>query len=183
MRIHPRKRHKPQDLGPKYYINKEIRAEKVRVIDENEEHLGVMDTAKAVAIAEERGYDLVEVSPKAEPPTCKLLNFGQFKYEKEREARKNKVQAKATEMKGIRLTPRIGPGDMETRIKNAVKFLEAGNKLKIEMRMRGREKAFQGMARDTIQTFIDKLKESYDLVIEQPIQKAGGQLTAIIGKR
>lgn len=183
MRIHPRKRHKPQQLGQKYYINKEIRAEKVRVIDENDEHLGILPIAKAVAIAEERGYDLVEVSPKAEPPTCKLLNFGQFKYEKEREARKNKVQAKANEMKGIRLTPRIGPGDMETRIKTATKFLEAGSKLKIEMRMRGREKAFQGMARDTIKAFIDKLSEDFDIVTEQPIQKAGGQLTAIIGKR
>lgn len=183
MRIHPRKRHRPQQLGPKYYINKEIRAEKVRVIDEKNEHLGVMETAKAIAIAEERGYDLVEVSPKAEPPTCKLLNFGQFKYEKEREARKNKAQAKATEMKGIRLTPRIGAHDMETRLKNATRFLESGNKLKLEMRMRGREKAFQGMARGTMQTFINKLGETFDIVIEQPIQKAGGQLTAILGKR
>lgn len=183
MRIHPRKRHKPQELGPKYYINKEIRAENVRVIDENNEHLGILPTAKAVAIAEERGYDLVEVSPKAEPPTCKLLNFGQFKYEKEREARKNKMQAKSTGTKGIRLTPRIGSGDMETRLKTATRFLEAGNKLKIEMRMRGREKAFQGKARETIQTFMDKLGEHFELVVEQPIQKAGGQLTTIIGKR
>lgn len=183
MRIHPRKRHKPQQLGPKYYSNDEIRAEEVRVIDENDEHLGVMPTAKAVAIAKERGFDLVEVSPKAEPPTCKILNFGQFKYEKEREARKNKAQAKATEMKGIRLTPRIGEHDMETRLKNATKFLEAGNKLKLEMRMRGREKAFQGLARETMQQFIAKLGETFDVVIEQPIQKSGGQLTAIVGKK
>lgn len=183
MRIHPRKRHKPQDTGPKYFINDEIKAEKVRVIDENDEHLGVMATEKAVSIAKERGYDLVEVSPKAEPPTCKLLNFGQFKYEKEREMRKQKQKSKQTDTKGIRLTPRIGKHDLETRLRTAVKFLEAGHKLKIEMRMRGREKAFQAQARETIGNFVESLKESFDIVIEQPIQKAGGQLTSIIAKR
>ena len=183
MRIHPRKRRRPEQTGPKFYINNEIKAPEVRVIDENGEHLGVLPTKKAAEMAQERGYDLVEVAPKAEPPTCKILNFGQFKYEKEREARKNKAKAKQTEMKGIRLTPRIGKHDLETRIRTAKKFLEAGNKLKIEMRMRGREKAFQGQARATIEDFVNQLRESFDIVVEQPVQKAGGQLTSIIAKR
>jgi len=183
MRIHPRKRHRPVETGPKYFTNDEIKAKEVRVIDENDGHLGIMATEKAVEIARERGYDLVEVSPKAEPPTCKILNFGQFKYEKEREARKQKSMSKQTDTKGIRLTPRIGKHDLDTRVRTAQRFLEAGHKLKIEMRMRGREKAFQSQAKETIDLFVDQLRDTFDIVVEQPVQKAGGQLTSIISKR
>lgn len=183
MRIHPRKRHKPQETGPKFRVNAEITAPQVRVVDEEEGNLGVMDTRRAIELAQEKGLDLVEVSPKAEPPVCKILSFGQFKYEKEREARKNKQKAKTTEIKGIRLTPRIGAHDLEVRVKTAERFLEDGNKIKVEMRMRGREKAFVGLARETVEGFIASLRQKYDIIIEQPIQKNGGQLTAIIAKK
>lgn len=183
MRIHPRKNRQPIQLGPVYYANEQIRAAEVRLIGENAEHLGVMPTEKALAIAQERGYDLVEVSPKDNPPICKLLNFGQFKYEREREARKQKSHAKTVEVKGIRLSSRIGAHDLETRMRNAEQFLTEGHKVKVEIILRGREKAFAALARGVIENFIMKLREKFSLVIEQPVQAQGGQLTAIVAKK
>ena len=178
MRIHPRRNRKPVDLGPQFRINENIKVDKVRLIDETGANVGIVPTEKAVALALERGYDLVEVFPKAEPPVCKILN-----YEREREARKQKSQSKSVEVKGIRLSPRIGPHDLETRLGTAKSFLDDNDKVRVEIILRGREKAFAHLARGVIENFIAKLRESYDLNLEQPIQNAGGQLTAIIGKK
>lgn len=183
MRIHPRRNHKPVDLGPQFRVNENITVEKIRLIDETGANVGIVATEKAVALALERGYDLVEVFPKADPPVCKILNYGQFKYEREREVRKQKAQSKAVEVKGIRLSPRIGPHDLETRLAAAKSFLDNNDKVRVEIILRGREKAFAHLARGVIEGFIAKLKESYDLNMEQSVQNAGGQLTAIVGKK
>jgi translation initiation factor IF-3 len=183
MRIHPRRNRKPVDLGPQFRINEHIKVDKIRLIDETGANVGIVATEKAVAMALERGYDLVEVFPKAEPPVCKILNYGQFRYEREREARKQKSQSKSVEVKGIRLSPRIGAHDLETRLGTAKSFLDNNDKVRVEIILRGREKAFAHLARGVIENFIAKLRESYDLNIEQPIQNAGGQLTAIVGKK
>jgi translation initiation factor IF-3 len=183
MRIHPKRFRRPVDTGPVYRINEQVTAPEVRVIDENAAYLGVMSSAKALAIAQERGYDLVEVAPKDNPPVCKILNFGQFKYEKEREIRKQKAHAKDVEVKGIRLSPRIAAGDLETRMKTARKFLDDDNKIRVEIILRGREKAHAHLARGVIEGFLAKLKEDYSLVTEQPIQNSNGQLTTIVAKK
>ena len=183
MRIHPKKFRRPVEVAPLYRANQQILAPEVRVIDENGENLGVLPTAQALATAQERGYDLVEVDPRPVPPICKILNLGQFKYEREREARKKKSKAKSVEVKGIRLSPRIGQHDLETRLRTAESFLEEGNKVKVEIILRGREKAFAHLARGVIESFVKQLGEKYPLNTEQPIQAQGGQLTTIVGKK
>ncbi len=183
MRIHPRRNRRPVETGPQYRSNSQILAPEVRVIDETNTNLGVMPTASAIATAAERGYDLVEVDPRPVPPICRILNLGQFKYEKEREARKQKSKAKQVEVKGIRLSPRIGAHDLETRMRTAETFIEEGNKVRIEIILRGREKAHAGLARGVIENFVVQLGKKFPLVVEQPVQAQGGQLTSIVGKK
>lgn len=183
MRIHPKKFHRPVEQAPLYRANQQILAPEVRVIDENGVNLGVLPTMQAVATAQERGYDLVEVDPRPQPPIAKILNLGQFKYEREREMRKQKAKAKQVEVKGIRLSPRIGAHDLETRMRLAERFLEEGDKLRIEIILRGREKAHADLARGVIAGFVSQLQQKFPLTVEQPIQAQGGQLTTIVGKK
>jgi translation initiation factor IF-3 len=183
MRIHPRRNRRPVETGPQYRANMQISAPEVRVIDENGSNMGVLPTAQAVSIAQERGYDLVEVDPRPQPPIAKILNLGQFKYEKEREARKQKSKAKQIEVKGIRLSPRIGAHDLETRLRLAEKFLEEGDKIRVEIILRGREKAHADLARGVIESFVEQLRRKYGLVVEQPVQNQNGQLTTILGRK
>lgn len=183
MRIHPKRFRRPVETGPVFRANEQIVAPEVRVIDENNAHVGVIPVAQALAMAQERGYDLVEVDPKSNPPICKILNFGQFKYEKEREARKQKANAKTVEVKGIRLSARIGDHDLETRLNLAKKFLEDNNKIRIEIILRGREKAFSGLAKEVIEGFLAKLRQDFNLFVEQPVENTNGKLTTIIGKK
>ncbi len=183
MRIHPKKFHRPVETAPLYRANQQILAPEVRVIDENGVNLGVLSTMQAVGIAQERGYDLVEVDPRPQPPIAKILNLGQFKYEREREMRKQKAKAKQVEVKGIRLSPRIGAHDLETRMRLAEKFLDEGDKLRIEIILRGREKAHAELAKGVIAGFVRQLQQKFPLTTEQPIQAQGGQLTTIVGKK
>ncbi len=182
MRIHRHRYQKPKLNVPVFRANERIASPEVRVIDEKGEMLGVMPTEKAVALAQERAMDLIEVNPKAEPPVCKLADFGQFKYQKEKEARKQKAQSAEVEIKGIRLSLRIGVGDMETRHQQAKKFFERGDKVKVELPLRGREKAFRDGAREVIEKFIALLKADYPLRIEQPVAYQNGRMTAILAR-
>ncbi len=181
MRIHRHRARKPKYNIPHYKINERIKAPEVRVID-GEEALGIMPTEKAVGIAQKKEMDLVEVSPKANPPVCKILDFGQFKYQKEKEAKKQKTQSKEVELKGVRLSVRIGPGDFDVRLNQARKFLDRGDKVKIELPLRGREKAHQNVARDVMIKFLTKLQEDYSLRVEQEIKYQSGRLAMIITK-
>ena len=185
MRIHRRRRHGPQttDTIISYKYNEQIRVPEVRLIDENSEMLGQMRTEQALNLASERGYDLVEVSPKAEPPVCKLLDYGQFKYQKEKELRQQKTHAKKVEVKGVRLSVKMGQNDFDTRLGQAVKFLEGGDKLKIEVRMRGREKAHSELAIGKVNEFIEALQKHHALAIEQPPKRSGGTVSAVIAKK
>ncbi|KAA0205895.1 translation initiation factor IF-3 [Candidatus Uhrbacteria bacterium] len=185
MRIHHRRRGGQYKKEEKisFRVNEQIRVPEVRVIDENGEMLGVLSTDRAIEIARERGYDLVEVSPKAEPPVCKLLDYGQFKYQKEKEQRAQKAHSKKVDVKGIRLSVKMGVGDFDTRLQKGKEFLEEGHKLNIEIRLRGREKAHTDIAKARIQEYLDRLAEEYQLTIEQPITRSGGNVTAIVGRK
>lgn len=163
-------------------MNEHIRDPKVRVIDENGEHLDIMATSDAIATAKERDLDLVVVQPKADPPIAKIVDFGKYKYEKEKAAKEQKSKAKSVEVKGIRLSFRIGTHDMEVRKEKAKQFLEKGDKVKVEIILRGRERRLAGKAGDVIRQFITELGEDMPLKIEQPVQRQGGQLTSIVGK-
>jgi translation initiation factor IF-3 len=181
MRIH-RHRHRAPKLDiPVYRANEAIDVPEVRVITDDAD-LGVMETAKAIALAQERESDLVEVSPKANPPVCKILNYGAFKYQKEKEVRKQKAQSKEVEVKGVRLTFRIGEHDFNVRKDQALKFLERGDKIKIEMVLRGRERAHRGVAEGVIKKFLEAIKATYPIRIEQPLSMQMGKLTLIVAR-
>lgn len=185
MRIHHRRRggYQKKPTGPVFRVNDSIVAPEVRVVDEEGVMIGVLPTAKAVSLAQERGFDLVEVFPKAEPPVCKILDFGQFKYQKEKELRLQKAHAKKVDTKGIRLSVKMGAHDLNIRREQAEGFLEDGDKIKIEIRLRGREKEHGELAYKRIQELLDKISERYQLFIEQPITRNAGNVSAIVGRK
>src|SRR3989338_5020417 len=159
MRIHRHRRHlPPKPLIPVYRINQQIDNPEIRVIDDQGQMLGVIPTSKALELAREKTLDLVEVSPKADPPVCKILDFGQFKYQKEKEVRKQKAQSKEVEVKGIRLTFRIGEHDLEVRRDQALEFLGRGDKIRIEMVLRGRERGHRDVAEAVIERLLTAIR-------------------------
>ncbi len=130
----------PQPLnGPRF--NEWITVPKVRVIDENGENIGVMYTREAFAMAQEVGLDLVEVSPNADPPVCKFLDVGKFKYESQKKAAAARKTQKVQEIKEIKMRPNIDDHDYVTKMKSVKKFIEEGDKVKLTLRFRGRELA------------------------------------------
>jgi len=165
----------------RFRANERIRIPRVVVIDETGSNLGEMDTRAALDIAAERELDLVEVQPKAEPPICKILNFGQFQYEQEKTRSKQKARQKKVGIKAVRISFRISDHDKETKRSQAEKFLSQGNKVKIDVVLRGREKAYVEEAKATMETFAQSLGEG--IVIEQPFAKQGGRLNMVIAKK
>jgi len=166
----------------KYYrVNNKITAPQVRLINEKGEHLDVVETAKALEMAREKELDLVEISPQAKPPIAKILNFNHLKYDLKKKEKQQKKEQKINEVKGIRLTPRIGKHDLDFRIKKACEFMEKGNKVKIEMILRGREKAHFPLAQKLTEDFIDMLGKN--IQIEQKIKRQGNRLTVLISKK
>jgi len=182
MRIHRHRSRKPRLDIPVYKINSRIKSEEVRVIDLEKGDLGVLPTAKAIEMAQAKEMDLVEVSPKANPPVCRILDYGQFKYQKEKEAKKRKALSAEVELKGIRLSVRIGEHDREVRLNQTKKFFEKGNKVKIEMPLRGREKAHKEVAQKVMEAFLEELKAEYEIRVEQTIKFQAGRMTMIIAR-
>jgi translation initiation factor IF-3 len=129
----------PQFTGPRY--NEFIQSQKVRVIDENGENLGVMFTREAMEQAAEVGLDLVEISPNADPPVAKFLDIGRYKYEAQKKANEQRKKQKTQEIKEIKMRPNIDDHDYDTKMKKVVEFLDEGDKVKVTMRFRGREMA------------------------------------------
>lgn len=163
----------------KYYrINNRILVPKVHLIDENGEFLGITDTSRALEMARGKGLDLVEINPKNDPPIVKIMSFGQFKYEESKKEKKQK--SKAVEVKGVRLSLRTGKHDLEIKANQAKKFLDAGNKVKIELLLRGRERAHADLAEKIINNFIELIGP--EIKTEQPLNKQGGRLTVLISK-
>lgn len=185
MRIHHRRRggYQKKEEAPIYRSNEAILVPEVRVIDEEGKPLGVLPTAQAIATARERGYDLVEVSPKAVPPVCKFIDYGQFKYQKEKEMRLQKAHAKKVDVKGIRLSVKMGEHDIEIRQKQATDFLSEGHKLKIEIMLRGREKEHGNLAYQRIAEFLKEIEKTYPLTVEQPTTRSGGNVSTIVGRK
>ncbi len=167
---------------PSFSANAQIKVPEVFVIDENNEALGKMPTEEAIQRAQEAGFDLVEVNPKANPPVVKIVNLGQLKYEREKMAHKQKMQQKKTETKNIRLSFRISDHDLDMRVAQAEKFLSKDNKLKVELILRGRERQYPQKAAEIIRGFVAKLQAKPELPveIEQPLTNQGGRFTIIL---
>ena len=124
-----------------HQLNEDINDREIRLIGENGEQMGIVSSAEALHIAEERGLDLVKISPQAVPPVCKLMNYGKYRFEqskREKEARKNQH---VVEIKEIRMSPGIDTNDLNVKMRNAMKFLKEGNRVKVTVRFRGREMA------------------------------------------
>ncbi|MFA4845530.1 MAG: translation initiation factor IF-3 [Patescibacteria group bacterium] len=182
MRIHRHRFRKPKLDIQQYRVNARIKAESVRVVGAQGEALGVLPLAEAIALAQAKEMDLVEVSPKAEPPVCKILDYGQFKYQKEKEAKKRKAQSKEIETKGIRLSVRIGTHDLEVRVEQAKKFFEKGDKVQVDLPLRGREKAHKDVAEAVMVQFLEMLKAHYPLRVEQPIKFQNGRMIMVLAR-
>ncbi|MFZ9782518.1 MAG: translation initiation factor IF-3 [Candidatus Limnocylindrus sp.] len=120
-------------------INLQVRVPQVRVLDEDGNQLGVLPTHEALRQAQERGLDLVEVAPTSAPPVCKYLNYGQYKYELQKKEKDSKKRQKTVDLKELRCTPKIGEADLQTKIRQAHKFLSAGDRVKFSVKFRGRE--------------------------------------------
>lgn len=142
-----------------------------------------MTTAKAISIARERELDLVEVAPKAKPPVCRIIDFGQFKYQKEKEEKAKKSHAKKVEVKGIRLSVRMAENDFNNRLEKGKEFLSENQKIKIEIILRGREKSHGDLAIERINGFIAAIGKDFTIFVEQAVKRQGGNVSAIIGKK
>jgi translation initiation factor IF-3 len=147
----------PVDRGPRR--NKMIRISPIRLIDEEGEQVGIIETHEALIMARERGLDLVEVSPDARPPVCKLLDFGRHKYEQKRSDKTKKRHSVDNTPKEVRFRPNTGDNDMEVKLKGARGFLEEGHKVRLTVRFRGAEMRRQDVGRETLRRATEALKE------------------------
>ena len=162
-------------------INGQIRDKEVRVIGENGEQIGIMSPREAMKIAQEAELDLVKIAPKAQPPVCKIIDYGKYKYElarKEKEARKKQ---KTVEIKEVRLSPNIDTNDLNTKVNNAKKFIQKGNKVKVTLRFRGREMAHVQQSKHILDDFAEHLKEI--AVVEKPAKLEGRSMSMVLTEK
>ena len=161
MRRRFRRPKKVKPVEPRYRVNEKITAPQVMVIDEKGENLGVMETPQALQLAQEKELDLVEVFPKAEPPVCRILDYGKFQYKQDKQRHQAKLKQKKTGTKGVRLGLRTDVHDLDFKRRQAEKFLLKGNKVKIEMILRGREKAHKDLAKENLTRFLESINVPY----------------------
>ena len=162
-------------------INGQIRAREVQVIGENGEKLGVLNLRDALEIVEEKKLDLVLVAPNAKPPVCKIMNYGKYKFEQAKKEKEAKKKQKTLEIKEIRITPNIEENDFGFKAKNARKFIEGGNKLKITVRFRGREINNSKMGETVLNKFIDELSDI--AVVEKKPKLEGKNMFIMLAKK
>jgi len=159
-------------------INEEIRVAQVRVIDADGTALGVLETKAAIALARSRELDLVEIAPKAEPPVCKIINFGKFKYEKQKREKVQRKNQVVQILKEIRFHPNTDSHDFEFKTKHAINFLEEGNKVKASVMFKGREMAYTQLGETLLQKFVEKISEIAK--VESPIKLEGRNMNVIV---
>ena len=145
-----------------------IRIPNVRVIDEEGNQLGVMPTPRALGMAQERGLDLVEVAPMAAPPVARFLDFGQYKYELTKREKENKRRQRSVTFKEVRLSPKIGTGDFDTKVHRGVEFLEDGDRVKVTVRFRGRELSHPELGRVLLERYAKQV-EAHAVIERQPV--------------
>lgn len=164
-----------------YMINEQIRDKEIRLIGEHGEQLGIMPAKDAFKLAQEASLDLVKIAPNAEPPVCRIIDYSKFRYDQARKEKENKKKQKITETKEIQLTPGIADNDMNTKAGQARKFIEKGNKVKVELRFRGREMAHQQAGMDIILAFCQKLEDV--ATVDKPPKMEGRNLVVILAEK
>lgn len=168
-------------LQKRIYINNQIRASEVRLIDETGKQAGIMPLQEALKLAQERGFDLIQVTERLEPPVCKLGDYGKYLYQQEKKAKEAKKQ-EGGQLKEIRLTFTISDHDLETRVQQAEKFLQKGNRVRVTLRLRGRQNALEGYAREKIKKFMETLGAQIPVKKEGELRKEPRGLSIIVVK-
>ena len=162
-------------------INGQIRDKEVRVIGEDGEQKGVMPIKEAMRLAQEAELDLVKIAPKAQPPVCKIIDYGKYRYELARKEKEAKRKQKTVEVKEVRLSPNIDTNDLNTKVNNAKKFICKGNKVKITLRFRGREMAHVQQSRHILDDFAQALSDV--CVMEKPPKVEGRSMTMFLTEK
>lgn len=160
------------------FINDGIRAKEVRVVSDSGEQLGIMHRLDAQKKADESGLDLVLISPNANPPVCKIMDYGKYRFEQAKREKEAKKKQSVIELKEVRLSPTIEEHDVNVRIKNALKFLKQGNKVKISIRFKGRQMAHTRLGFDVMNNFASRLEG--ECVIESRPKLDGRNMMMII---
>jgi translation initiation factor IF-3 len=177
----PRFDPRAQQRGPQIRINHRIRVPEVRVIGADGGMLGVMTTSEALRAANELGLDLVEVNPKAEPPVCKLLDFGKYKYEEKKKAREAKRKQTTVDIKEIKLRPKTDQHDMDFKVRQARRFLETGNKVKFTVRFRGREITHPEKAQEQLDVIIKEIEDIANVEVRPMME--GRTMTLLVAPK
>lgn len=162
-------------------INNYIRAREVRIVDETGKQLGIMPLEEALRISKDKNLDLIQVTEKVVPPVCRIGDFGKYLYQQQKKERK--IKQVGGELKEIRVGFNISPHDLETKAKLAEKFLKKGNKVKISMPLRGREKALGNFAREKINQFLDYLDKLIPIKTEKELKREPRGFTTIVSKK
>jgi translation initiation factor IF-3 len=162
-------------------VNRRIRIPQVRVIDDQGNQIGVISTSEALAMAEERGLDLVEVSPKARPPVCKIMDYGKYMYQLNKRAKEAKKHQHVTVVKEIKMRPKIEPHDYDFKLRHAREFLGAGDKVKCTLVFRGRELAHKELGRKLMERAIEDLSDAAS--VEVPIRSEGRSMIMVLAPR
>ena len=142
-----------------HQINEDIRDKEVRLISSDGQQLGIMSSRDALAVAAKAGLDLVKISPKATPPVCKVMDYGKYRFEQSKREKEAKKNQHVVEIKEIRMSPSIDVGDLNTKLRNADKFLDAGNRVKVTVRFRGREMAHTNIGEELLKKFAESCAE------------------------
>ena len=162
-------------------INEQIRDKEVRVIGENGEQLGIMSAKEAMKLADEAELDLVKIAPTAQPPVCKIVDYGKYKYEQLRREKEAKKKQKVVEVKEIRFSPNIDTNDLNTKATAARKFLTKGDRVKVSLRFRGREMAHMNSSKHILDDFFEALSDI--AVIEKAPKVEGRSMTMFLAQK
>ena len=162
-------------------INGQIRDKEVRVIAENGDQLGVMPIKEAMKLAQEAELDLVKIAPKAQPPVCKIIDYGKYRYELARKEKEAKKKQKTVEVKEVRISPNIDTNDLNTKVNNTKKFIAKGNKVKITLRFRGREMAHMQQSKHILDDFAQMLEDV--AVVEKPAKLEGRSMSMVLTEK
>lgn len=169
----------PTREGPR--VNDEIGVLRVRLVDQRGNMVGIVGRNEAISMASDAGLDLVEIAPNADPPVCKILDFGKYKYEEQKKKNEARKKQKIIEVKEIKLRPSIDDHDYDVKMRSMVKFIEEGDKVKVTMRFRGRELAHQELGMDILVRVKDDLDEIAK--VEQMPRMEGRQMTMVISPK
>lgn len=169
----------PSKDGPR--VNDMITAQMIRLIDQDGEQVGVVHIREAQEMADEAGLDLVEISPSAEPPVCKILDYGKFKYENQKRKAEQRKKAKIIEVKEIKMRPNIDDNDYNVKMRSLKRFIEEGDKVKVTLRFRGRELAHQSIGMDVLNRVREETMEF--VKVEQFPKMEGRQMTMLLAPR